>query len=116
MSYPESGLKSEIVRLGWRQVTKVTSTMPQVVSPVETRFARLRAVPSGACRRNPGSAREWPDSNEWTTHWLPVAVKRVPISCYRDGFPRPAIFKELRDKRRHDDGLQEYGNPRGSLF
>ena len=51
-----------------------------------------------------------------TTHWLPVAVREVPISCYRDGFPRPAVFKELRDKRRHDDGLQEYRNPRGSLF
>ena len=50
--------------------------------------------------------------HEWTTRWLPVAVKKVSISCYRDGFPRPAVFKKLRNKHCHDGGLQEYRNPR----
>ncbi len=76
---------------GWdgRQVTKVTSAVTEpLVYQGMTRFHRC------------------------TTHWLPVAVKKIPISCCRDGFPGLIVFKKLRNERRHDDGLREYGDPR----
>jgi hypothetical protein len=45
-----------------------------------------------------------------SARWLPVAVTIVPIICYRDGLPRPSIFKESRDQHHHDDGLRNYGH------
>lgn len=46
---------------------------------------------------------------------LPVALKKTTIICWRDGFLRPVIFKKRGDECRHEGGLQQYRNPRGSL-
>jgi hypothetical protein len=90
MSYPESGLRSDIARGG----------------------PGGRLLKSSALEWEPWVYQGMARFHEWTTHWLPVAVKKVSISCYRDGFLRPAVFKKLRDERRHDGGLQEYRDPR----
>ena len=43
-------------------------------------------------------------------------MKKVPISCYRNGFPRPVVFKELRDEYGYDGRLPEHGHSRRNLL
>jgi hypothetical protein len=83
MSYPGSGLRSDILRAQC-PVTKVTSPF------FGNRLSGLGLA--GFHRR--------------TTRRLPVAAREVPISYCRDGFPRPIVFKEPRDEHGHDGGLQ----------
>ena len=83
MSYPETGLRSDIVTVGRPAGYEGHQCWNGILG------LGILGLRAGG-----------PDSAARTTHWLPVAVTKIPISCCRDGFPRPVVFKKRRDERR----------------